>query len=96
MNIIQKSLITFLVITVASCSSVSMDRTSDSTAISASASEAYADSGHTSNNIIYLAYDRSDITSEGREKIRSLANVIKDNKLSVRVDGHCDERRTRG
>ena len=95
MNIIQKSLITFLVITVASCSSVSMDRTSDSTAISASASDAYSDSGLTSNNILYFAYDRSDINSEGRAKIRSLANVIKDNNLSVRVEGHCDERGTR-
>ena len=94
MNIIQQSLITFLVITVTSCSSVSMDRTSDSTAISASASGAYSDSGLTSNNILYFAYDRSDINSEGRAKIRSLANVIKDNNLSVRVEGHCDERGT--
>ena len=95
MNIVQKSLITFLVITLASCSSVSMDRTSDSTAISATASSAYSDSGLTSNNILYFAYDRSDINSEGRAKIRSLANVIKDNNLSVRVEGHCDERGTR-
>ena len=63
MNIIQKSLITFLVITVASCSSVSMDRTSDSTAISAYTSDSYSDSCLTSNNILYFEYDISDINS---------------------------------
>jgi len=91
----QTSLLTFLIIFLASCSSVSMDRTNDATAISASASGAYSDSGLTSQNILYFAYDKSDINSEGRAKIRSLAKVIKDNGLNVRVEGHCDERGTR-
>ena len=91
----QTSLLTFLIIFLASCSSVSMDRTNDATAISASASGAYSDSGLTSQNILYFAYDKSDINSESRAKIRSLAKVIKDNGLSVRVEGHCDERGTR-
>ena len=91
----QTSLLTFLIIFLASCSSVSMDRTNDATAISASASGAYSDSGLTSQNILYFAYDKSDISSESRAKIRSLAKVIKDNGLSVRVEGHCDERGTR-
>ena len=91
----QTSLLTFLIIFLASCSSVSMDRTNDATAISASASGAYSDSGLTSQNILYFAYDKSDINSESRAKIRSLAKVIKDNGLNVRVEGHCDERGTR-
>ena len=91
----QTSLLTFLIIFLASCSSVSMDRTNDATAISASASGAYSDSGLTSQNILYFAYDKSDINSESRAKIRSLAKTIKDNGLSVRVEGHCDERGTR-
>lgn len=95
MNITQKSLLTIIVIVLASCSSVSTDRTNDSTAISASASEAYSDSGITSNNVLYFSYDKSDVNSEGRMKIRTLAKLINDNNLNVRVEGHCDERGTR-
>ena len=95
MNITQKSLLTAIVIVLASCSSVSADRTNDSTAISASASEAYSDSGITSNNVLYFSYDKSDVNSEGRMKIRTLAKLINDNNLNVRVEGHCDERGTR-
>jgi peptidoglycan-associated lipoprotein len=95
MNITQKSLLTTIVIVLASCSSVSTDRTNDSTAISASASEAYSDSGITSNNVLYFSYDKSDVNSEGRMKIRTLAKLINDNNLNVRVEGHCDERGTR-
>ena len=82
MNMTQKSLITFLVFFIASCSSVSMDRTNDATAISASASDAYSDSGLTSNNTLYFAYDQSDVNSEGRAKIRTLAKVI-NKKLNI-------------
>lgn len=95
MNITQKSLLTTIFIVLASCSSVSTDRTNDSTAISASASEAYSDSGMTSNNVLYFSYDKSDVNSEGRMKIRTLAKLINDNGLNVRVEGHCDERGTR-
>ncbi len=95
MKTFQKFYLTFLVIFLASCSSVSTDRTNDATTISASATGAYSDSGLTSNNVLYFAYDRSDINSEGRAKIRNLAKVINNNNLSVRVEGHCDERGTR-
>ena len=95
MNTTQKFLLSAFVLFVAACSSVSSDRTNDATAISASASGAYSDEGLTSNNIVYFAYDRSDINAEGRFKIRSLAKVINDNNLSVRIEGHCDERGTR-
>ena len=77
MNIFQKFYLTFLVIFLASCSSVSTDRTNDATAISASATGAYSDGGITSNNVLYFAYDRSDINSAGRAKIRNLAKMIK-------------------
>ena len=95
MNIFHKLYLTLLVVLLASCSSVSTERTNDATAISASASEPYSDYGITSNNVLYFAYDRSDINSEGRAKIRNLAEIIKSNDLSVRVEGHCDERGTR-
>jgi len=95
MNIFHKLYLTLLVVFLASCSSVSTERTNDATAISASASEPYSDYGITSNNVLYFAYDRSDINSEGRTKIRNLAEIIKSNDLSVRVEGHCDERGTR-
>ena len=95
MNITHKFIITLIVFFLASCSSVSMDRTNDATAISATAAGAYSDTGITSNNILYFAYDKSDINSEGRTKIRTLAKLINDNNLSVRVEGHCDERGTR-
>ena len=93
-NTYKTSLI-FIIVILTSCSSVSVDRKNDATAISASASDAYEDYGLTSQNIVYFAYDKSEINSEGRAKIRSLAKVIKDNDLSVRVEGHCDERGTR-
>ena len=95
MNITHKFIITLIVFFLASCSSVSMDRTNDATAISATATGAYSDTGITSNNILYFAYDKSDINSEGRTKIRTLAKLINDNNLSVSVAGHCDERGTR-
>ena len=95
MNITHKFLLTLMVFVVASCSSVSTDRTNDATAISATASGAYSDDGLTSNNVLYFAYDKSDINSEGRTKIRSLAKLINENNLTVRVEGHCDERGTR-
>ena len=95
MNITHKILLTLMVFLISSCSSVSTDRTNDATAISASASGAYSDSGITSNNVLYFSYDKSDINSEGRTKIRTLAKLINDNKLNVRVEGHCDERGTR-
>tara|TARA_Y100000768_G_C23720728_1_gene560189 strand:+ start:89 stop:553 length:465 start_codon:yes stop_codon:yes gene_type:complete len=95
MNITHKFLLTLMVFVVASCSSVSTDRTNDATAISATASGAYSDDGLTSNNVLYFAYDKSDINSEGRTKIRTLAKLINENNLTVRVEGHCDERGTR-
>jgi peptidoglycan-associated lipoprotein len=95
MNITHKFIITLIVFFLASCSSVSMDRTNDATAISATATGAYSDTGITSNNVLYFAYDKSDINSEGRTKIRTLAKLINDNNLSVRIEGHCDERGTR-
>lgn len=95
MNTTHKFLLTLMVFFLASCTSVSSDRTNDATAISATASGAYSDTGVTSNNVLYFAYDKSDINSEGRTKIRTLARLINENNLSVRVEGHCDERGTR-
>ena len=47
MNITHKFILTLIVFFLASCSSVSMDRTNDATAISATATGAYSDTGIT-------------------------------------------------
>ncbi len=95
MTLTRKSFFIFISFFIAACGSISNERTSDASAVSASASGAYSDQGLTSSNILYFAYDKSDVNSEGRAKIRSLAKTINKNGLSVRVEGHCDERGTR-
>ena len=95
MTLTKKSLIISISLFMASCSFISNERTSDASAVSASASGAYSDPGLTSSNILYFAYDKSDVNSEGRAKIRNLAKIINKEGLSVRVEGHCDERGTR-
>ena len=95
MTLTKKSLLISLSLFVVSCGSISNERTSDASVISTSASGVYSDQGLTSSNILYFAYDKSDVNSEGRAKIRNLAKIINKEGLSVRVEGHCDERGTR-
>ena len=95
MTLIRKSLLISLSFFIAACGSISNERVSDASAVSASASGAYSDQGITSNNVLYFAYDKSDVNSEGREKIRNLAQIINKEGLNVRIEGHCDERGTR-
>ena len=95
MTLTRKSLLISLSFFIAACGSISNERASDASAVSASASGAYSDQGITSSNVLYFAYDKSDVNSEGREKIRNLAKVINKEGLNVRIEGHCDERGTR-
>ena len=95
MTLTRKSFLIILSFFIAACGSITNERTSDASAVSASASGAYSDQGLTSSNILYFAYDKSDVNSEGRAKIRNLAKIINKEGLSVRVEGHCDERGTR-
>ena len=95
MTLTRKSFLIILSFFIAACGSISNERTSDTSAVSTSASGAYSDQGITSSNILYFAYDKSDVNSEGRAKIRNLAKIINKEGLSVRVEGHCDERGTR-
>ena len=95
MTLIRKSLLISLSFFIAACGSISNERVSDASAVSASASGAYSDQGITSNNVLYFAYDKSDVNSEGRAKIRNLAQIINKEGLNVRIEGHCDERGTR-
>ena len=95
MTLIRKSLLISLSFFIAACGSISNERVSDASAVSASASGAYSDQGITSNNVLYFAYDKSDVNSEGRTKIRNLAKIINKEGLNVRIEGHCDERGTR-
>jgi peptidoglycan-associated lipoprotein len=48
-----------------------------------------------SSSTVYFSYDNYNINSTGSEKIKSLASIVKENGLNVRVEGHCDERGTR-
>ena len=95
MTLTRKSLLISLSFFIAACGSISNERASDASAVSASASGAYSDQGITSNNVLYFAYDKSDVNSEGRTKIRNLAKIINKEGLNVRIEGHCDERGTR-
>jgi len=95
MTLTKKSLLISISFFIAACGSISNERASDASAVSASASGAYSDQGITSSNILYFAYDKSDVSSEGRAKIRNLAKIINKESLNVRIEGHCDERGTR-
>ena len=45
---------------------------------------------------VFFAYDRSDITPEGRATLEKQASWMKTNaSVTVTVEGHCDERGTR-
>ena len=95
MTLTRKSLLISLSFLITACGSISNERASDASAVSASATGAYSDHGITSSNVLYFAYDKSDVNSEGRAKIRNLAKIINKEGLNVRIEGHCDERGTR-
>ena len=95
MTLTRKSLLISLSFLITACGSISNERASDASAVSASASGAYSDQGITSSNVLYFAYDKSDVNSAGRTKIRNLAKIINKEGLNVRIEGHCDERGTR-
>ena len=77
------------------CTSTSIERTSDATAVSASTTNVYSESSLTSSSTVYFSYDKYNIDSIASDKIKNLAAIIKKNELNVRVEGHCDERGTR-
>ncbi len=95
MTLTRKSFFIILSFFIVACGSISNERTSEASVVSTSASGAYSDQGLTSSNILYFAYDKSDVNSEGRAKLRNLAKIINRDGLSVRIEGHCDERGTR-
>ena len=44
-------------------------------------------------DVVYFAFDRSDVGDAERPKLESLAKYLKDNDTyAVQVEGHCDER----
>ncbi len=44
---------------------------------------------------VYFDYDSYDLSEEGKKAVRSLADILaKNNKVTVTVEGHCDERGT--
>ena len=86
---------TAIVFGLSACTSTSIERTSDATAISASTTNVYSESSLTSSSTVYFSYDNYNIDSIGSDKIKNLAAIVKMNGLNVRVEGHCDERGTR-
>ena len=86
---------TAIVFGLSACSSTSIERTSDATAVSASTTNVYSESSLTSSSTVYFSYDKYNIDSIASDKIKNLAAIIKKNELNVRVEGHCDERGTR-
>lgn len=86
---------TAIVFGLSACTSASIERTSDATAVSASTTNVYSESSLTSSSTVYFSYDNYNIDSIGSDKIKNLAAIVKKNGLNVRVEGHCDERGTR-
>ena len=86
---------TAIVFGLSACTSTSIERTSDATAVSASTTNVYSESSLTSSSTVYFSYDNYNIDSIGSDKIKNLAAIVKMNGLNVRVEGHCDERGTR-
>ena len=86
---------TTIVFGLSACTSPSIARTRDDTAVSASTTNVYSESSLTSSSTVYFSYDNYNIDSIGSDKIKNLAAIVKKNGLNVRVEGHCDERGTR-
>ena len=86
---------TAIVFGLSACTSTSIERTSDATAVSASTTNVYSESSLPSSSTVYFSYDNYNIDSIGSDKIKNLAAIVKKNGLNVRVEGHCDERGTR-
>ena len=86
---------TTIVFGLSACTSTSIERTSDATAVSASTTNVYSESSLTSSSTVYFSYDNYNVDSIGSDKIKNLAAIVKKNGLNVRVEGHCDERGTR-
>jgi peptidoglycan-associated lipoprotein len=60
-------------------------------------SEMKEDTSFFKANIVYFAFDRSDVRTGERSKIEAVASHLKSNPThKVRVEGHCDERGTEG
>jgi peptidoglycan-associated lipoprotein len=88
-------ILTAIMFGLSACTSTSIERTSDATAVSASTTSVYSESSLTSSSTVYFSYDNYNIDSIGSDKIKNLAAIVKMNGLNVRVEGHCDERGTR-
>tara|TARA_B110000881_G_scaffold16461_1_gene12174 strand:- start:676 stop:1143 length:468 start_codon:yes stop_codon:yes gene_type:complete len=88
-------ILTAIMFSLSACTSTSIERTSDATAVSASTTSVYSESSLTSSSTVYFSYDNYNIDSIGSDKIKNLAAIVKMNGLNVRVEGHCDERGTR-
>jgi peptidoglycan-associated lipoprotein len=43
---------------------------------------------------IFFAYDKSDLTMESRDRLSANAKLLKSWKVSIIIEGHCDERGT--
>jgi len=88
-------ILTAILFGLSACTSTSIERTSDATAVSANSANVYSESSLTSSSTVYFSYDNYNIDSIGSDKIKNLAAIVKKNGLNVRVEGHCDERGTR-
>jgi len=96
MTLFQKFLaLVAIICSLSACTNTTIERTSDATAVPAIATSTYSESSLASSSAVYFSYDNYNINSIGSEKIKSLASIVKENGLNVRVEGHCDERGTR-
>ena len=84
-----------IICSLSACTNTTIERTSDATTVPAIATSTYSESSLASSSTVYFSYDNYNINSTGSEKIKSLASIVTENGLNVRVEGHCDERGTR-
>ena len=97
MTLFQEFLVLLAIIcSLSACTNTTIERTSAATAVPAIATNTtYSESSLASSSTVYFSYDNYNINSTGSEKIKSLASIVTENGLNVRVEGHCDERGTR-
>ena len=66
---------TAIVFGLSACTSTSIERTSDATAVSASTTNVYSESSLTSSSTVYFSYDNYNIDSIGSDTGKSRQNV---------------------
>ena len=69
-------ILTAIMFGLSACTSTSIERTSDATAVSASTTSVYSESSLTSSSTVYFSYDNYNIDSIGSDKIKNFPPLV--------------------